>query len=103
MTRVILIGMTHRVGPKGQVVIPKEMRDQLGIRPGDRVSFWCDGDAVSVRRADDIRSLFGCLPGEPDLTEDLLAERRADRELEEARLARYGASLADDETGGHSG
>lgn len=84
--------MTHRVGPKGQVVIPKEMRDQLGIRPGDRVSFWCDGDSVSVRRAGDVRSLIGCLAGEPDLIEALMAERRFDRELEEARLARHGAS-----------
>lgn len=92
--------MTHKVGPKGQVVIPKEMRDELGIRPGDRVSFWCDGDSVSVRRSDDVRSLFGCLPGEPSLIDDLMAARRFDRELEEARYARYEASLSDDETPG---
>ncbi|MBI2941735.1 MAG: AbrB/MazE/SpoVT family DNA-binding domain-containing protein [Chloroflexi bacterium] len=26
--------MAHRVGPKGQVVIAKEIRDRLGVRPG---------------------------------------------------------------------
>ena len=90
--------MTHKVGPKGQVVIPKEIRDQLGIRPGDRVSFWCDGDSVSVRRIDDIRSLVGIFADGPSLTDALMAERRFDRELEEARLARYEASPSDDES-----
>ena len=26
-------GMTHRVGIKGQVVIPKAIRDEIGIKP----------------------------------------------------------------------
>ncbi|MGL4744663.1 MAG: AbrB/MazE/SpoVT family DNA-binding domain-containing protein [Dermatophilaceae bacterium] len=44
-------GTTNRVGPKGQVVIPKELRDRLGIRLGDRLHFWLDGDHVSARPA----------------------------------------------------
>jgi len=27
----------RRIGPKGQIVIPKIMRDYLGIKPGDTV------------------------------------------------------------------
>jgi antitoxin PrlF len=43
--------MTQRVGPKGQVVIPKPMRDELGLEPGSEVEFELDGDGVRVLRA----------------------------------------------------
>ena len=74
---VILAGMTHRVGPKGQVVIPKELRDELGIEPGDEVSFWRHGDHVAVRPAGRVE-LRGRFRGS-GLTELLEAERAADR------------------------
>ena len=40
--------MTQRVGAKGQVVIPKELRDVLGLAPGSEVAFERDGQAVRV-------------------------------------------------------
>jgi AbrB family looped-hinge helix DNA binding protein len=76
---VILLSMTYRVGPKGQVVIPKVIRDQLGIAPGDEVDFSLEGDAVVVepRRAN--ASLRGSLAGLA-LTDALEAEHRRERE-----------------------
>ena len=38
--------MTHRVGAKGQVVIPKEMRERAGLRPGSEVEFELDGKRI---------------------------------------------------------
>lgn len=43
--------MTQRVGTKGQVVIPKEMRDELGLQPGAEVAFERDGDTLRITAA----------------------------------------------------
>ena len=76
--------MTRTVGTKGQVVIPKEMRERFGINPGDEVSFWDCGDHVGlrpVRSPETLRGRFRSL----SLSDDLEAERRADREREARR------------------
>lgn len=36
------------MGTKGQVVIPKEIRDELGLQPGAAVDFERDGDTVRI-------------------------------------------------------
>jgi AbrB family looped-hinge helix DNA binding protein len=70
--------MTSRVGPKGQVVIPKALRDRLGIIPGDIVQFEMDGRAVRVEAIRDAPQLRGRFAGLP-LTETLEADRRQER------------------------
>lgn len=39
-------GMIHRVGAKGQVVIPKELRDRVGLYPGAAVDFALEGERI---------------------------------------------------------
>ena len=39
-----------RVTTKGQVTIPKEVRDKLGITPGDEVGFREDGDVFVLEK-----------------------------------------------------
>jgi AbrB family looped-hinge helix DNA binding protein len=70
--------MTHRVGPKGQVVIPKQLRDELGIEPGDEVSFWRHDDHVAVRPAGQRPPLRGRFQ-DSRLVEELERERATDR------------------------
>jgi AbrB family looped-hinge helix DNA binding protein len=38
--------MIHRVGTKGQVVIPKELRDRVGLHPGAAVDFALEGERI---------------------------------------------------------
>jgi AbrB family looped-hinge helix DNA binding protein len=90
--------MTHKVGAKGQVVIPKAIPDQIGIRPGDRVLFDADGEEVRIRRvehaeavqADGIRALRGIWAGQEGGTDALVAERRREREREERKAQGHG-------------
>ena len=40
----------RNVGPKGQVVIPKQMRDALGLKPGVEVVLDRRGDEVVISK-----------------------------------------------------
>jgi AbrB family looped-hinge helix DNA binding protein len=91
--------MTHKVGMKGQVVIPKAIRDQIGIEPGDEVTFEPEGNEVRIRRvqddgamrAADISALRGIWAGSAGGgTDELVEERRRERELEELKAQRQG-------------
>lgn len=42
--------VSARVTSKGQVTIPKEVRDRLGIGPGDEVEFVDDGGVTVIRK-----------------------------------------------------
>lgn len=99
---VILASMTYKVGPKGQVVIPKSIRDRLGIAVGDAVVVEQDGRDVRIRlQADDaaarrkriqaLRGISADAPGLPGFEADKKKEReregRKEREREQ-RLAR---------------
>jgi AbrB family looped-hinge helix DNA binding protein len=51
------------ISTKGQVVIPKAIRERLGLHAGDKVDFIVqeNGDVLLRPATVDIRSLKGCL------------------------------------------
>jgi AbrB family looped-hinge helix DNA binding protein len=71
---------TMKVGTKGQIVIPQRVREELGVRPGDRVSVRAEDGEVRVRRLLDLDSLVGCL-GSGGL--DALRSARRDEEVQD--------------------
>ena len=76
--------MTHKVGPKGQVVLPKPLRSELGIQPGDEVLFEREGVGIRVWKAPVAGDLWGSLPAaEIDPLRTLMEEKRRERERED--------------------
>jgi len=54
-----IISRIARVTSKGQVTIPKDIREALDIRDGDAVEFWIRGDELRVERIKRVEELRG--------------------------------------------
>ncbi len=66
-----------KLSSKGQLVIPKAVRVQLGIQPNKFVLLEVEEDRAVIRAAPDIRkSLKGLLKGKPSMGESLIKEHR---------------------------
>ena len=65
--------MTSSVGPEGGIVIPKHLRDQLEIAPGDEVQFTLEGAAIRIELVRSAPNLRGSLK-----ESGLVAELEAD-------------------------
>ena len=55
--------MAQKVGPKGQVVIPKKLRDELGIEPGDEIVVSLSESGVLIQSVHKTQSLRGMFAG----------------------------------------
>lgn len=73
---------------KGQLTVPKEVRDQLDIKPGDRLLFEPEGDSVRLRveRRTTLEELEGSLPARKDYPEEYPG-KEAEREAARRYLA----------------
>ena len=81
---------TATIGAKGQIVIPVDVRRELGLEPGQRVSVVVrDGRLFLLPLPDDlIGALTGCLEGHRSLTEELVREHAEEVRQDEARVRR---------------
>ena len=71
--------MKTTVSEKGQITIPKRLRDQLGLRPGTVIEFEeADGRLVGRKLGpiDRLDELYGTLPLPPGGTDAFIREIR---------------------------
>ena len=74
-----------RVSPKGQILIPKRIREKYGVEPGSNVQILEVPESILIKKApeDPISAACGFLEGSFSLTDDLIKEHL--RELENDR------------------
>ncbi|MEA3459993.1 MAG: AbrB/MazE/SpoVT family DNA-binding domain-containing protein [Chloroflexota bacterium] len=77
--------MRTTVSVRGQTVIPRPIREALGITPATQLE-WRVKDGVILAfpiPSDPVRAAVGVLKGRGPTTEELLAERKMQREKEQ--------------------
>jgi antitoxin PrlF len=76
-----LMDATVVLGQQGRLVIPADLRAELGLAPGDRLHVQLAGRRLVVQRqqdaVDELRGLANKVPKTRSLVEELLAERLA--------------------------
>jgi AbrB family looped-hinge helix DNA binding protein len=56
--------ITTKLTQKGQVTLPRSVRDQAGLKPRDAVTVEVEGDVVKIRRATSrIAAGYGAISG----------------------------------------
>ena len=69
------------VSSKGQVAIPKEVREALNLTAGSKLNLEVRGHEIVLSKGDAWRSLRGAAR----MTKDFLEFRKEERELEDSR------------------
>lgn len=82
------------ISSKGQVVLPREIRDRLGVGMGDQIEFVSDEQGIHLRPKPQARSALdawlGAAPTGGTASEDLSAARHAGLSGHELQLMRAG-------------
>jgi len=78
------------ISSKGQIAIPKAVRQRLNLKAGTRISIEVQGEALVMRRLvrdfPDWRTMQGMVRGGESLTQALEAEHRAELARDDAGL-----------------
>jgi len=75
------------ISSKGQVVVPAELREQLGLKKGTRAT-WTEERGrlilmpITERILDEIQGFLKPRPGEPSMFEEHFKERERERQRE---------------------
>lgn len=78
--------ITTTLTSKGQLTVPKAIRERMGLNQGDRILFIEEENAVRIARLPedtDVEALFGRFEqweGEPDISRERVRERMLEKD-----------------------
>jgi AbrB family looped-hinge helix DNA binding protein len=77
-----------KIAAKGRLTVPSRIRRQFGIKPGTRVNFVEEGNRIIFQPVtreyiSSFCGIFKLKPGEKSVVQELLEERRAEKEKED--------------------
>ena len=73
------------VSAKGQIAIPKQVREALNLTEGTKLTLEVRGQEIVLSKGDAWRKLRGAAADVPDLMEKFAAFRKEEREREDSR------------------
>ncbi len=76
---VVKNGAVVKVLPKGQITLPKKIREELGIEEGDVLILENKGGRIELKKAKTIKDFYGFLRGRRGVN-----RRDIDKAIEEA-------------------
>jgi len=87
--------LTSKITSKGQVTIPKEVRESMGLKPSDSVSFVVldDGKALITPRNRPLSDFIGCLKDVPRGRKGIVSLEEMEEAIDRERLAAGMAGL----------
>ena len=74
-----------KMGDRGRLVVPAELREQVGLEEGDTLTLLATGQGLVLLTRAQLRQLVRDDLGGLDLVAELLADRRAKSAAEDAR------------------
>jgi AbrB family looped-hinge helix DNA binding protein len=79
-----------QISSKGQILIPKRIRNKYGVKPGGKVHILEQAEGILLKPApeDPLETACGFLKGNFSLTDDLLKDHLKEQKRERARHSR---------------
>lgn len=84
--------LVREIYEKGQIVIPKNLREMLGLRAGTKVVFEVEGDRIIIKKVKNIKKEFEKIAAQGKSISKIDLDKEYEEQIEE-RMRRIGVDV----------